>query len=430
MKNIFEFYKDILSTANLTVDKDNMISATMKGTSLPFMVDSKRLVLPTKEHLLDSGTKDKIMFHPLSESVMRGESKVMERFRGAINTKLNFVLGSLMEELMILLTSHGEHAKLTPDQSSLLYKVKEPDVKTLDVLRNLLKTIGLSDINKCIVHIYLKKGGIVNGKTFNRAAIVSFPLYTELLKKEKQIFGIALRNKDRDAIISLLEYIIPGIDTEGSFNRGSVCDIAPFLDALMKSLMGVAGRINDVVNNFTGFIQEPESYLYSDGWVETFDNLSQMLPEIRAIPMQAGNEGSVINKNKPPINTAAMLTLAQPVNNVPMQQQTLQTNTMFNTQPMQPQVQQHINTPVVTANGGLDFSATLRANPGLAAMVAGPGHGVGMFGAGPSMVGPAALRAGIPPWAQPSMPVYNTNNYNPNFAQPMQQQFRPGFGSI
>ena len=175
---LIELYKSILSTAGLKVDKEGMVSATAGSASVPFSVKGKRLVLPTKEHLVNSDWSNRIVFHPLSENILRAESDVMQRFRGAINTRMNYVLGCLMEELMTLATSVKMHSQLTPDQAEILTALKNADEKTLVALQSILKAMSVdANKDKAIVHIYLKRGGVVNGKKFSRAAIITFPLY-------------------------------------------------------------------------------------------------------------------------------------------------------------------------------------------------------------------------------------------------------------
>lgn len=394
---IIDLYKSILSTASLIVDQQNMVSASMRGTTVPFTVSGKRLVLPTPEHLCNPDKSGIYLFHPLSENILGGESVVMEKFRHAINTRLNYVLGSLMDALLVLGISVGEHAKMSPDQSELLALTKEADEKTLTQYRALLKAMGMGDKEKCIVHMFLKRGGKVGGKTYNRAVIVRFPLYEELIKKEKTVYGVSLRNRDRETLIKLLEFLIPGIEVAHHYDKGSESDIGPFLDALMRGLMPMASRINSVVETYKAFLDKPEELLYEDDWVEVFDNLAQLLPEIRAIPMQAGNQGPVEGKAPPvavPSTPQFQVAPPAPVNPYP---------TPAPMSPVAPcQSTLAPSAPATTPSGGLDFHSILNKNPALAAMPVMGGMPPG-FGMQAPMSGPQALRAGVPVWARPNL---------------------------
>lgn len=305
MSKLIDFYKQILKLGGLVTDKEGLVSATIEDASVPITVKGKRLALPTKENM--GKTADLTIFHPLNENFLRGESDVMQRYRRDINTRMNFVIGCLMEELLTLITSTGEHQKLTPDQSEVLSVAPDADESTLTRFSQLLKAMGVGDKEKSFVNIYLKKTATIKGKVYKRGAIVTFPFYKELIKKEKTIYGVTLRIKDRDSIQKLMEFLIPGIADEESYNRGSSGDLSPFLESLLKGVIGVASNINSIAETYKDFLALYEQYVYSHEWVDTMDNIHLLEPEIRMIPMQAGNEGSVmatVSTAPPPLAVA------------------------------------------------------------------------------------------------------------------------------
>jgi hypothetical protein len=394
---IIDLYKSILSTAGLKVDKDDMVSATAGDVSIPFVVKGKRLVLPTKSHLSNPNKDSIAIFHPLSENTLRGESDVMGRFRSAINTRMNYVVGCIAQELMTIATSVKMHSQLNPDQQELLSKLKNADEKTLSSLQSILKAMSLDSKDKNFVHIFLKRGGIVAGKKYSRAAIVTFPLYEELCKSDKAVYGVTLRTKDKQSLIALLEFIFSDIQTPNTYDRGSYSDIAPFLDSLMLAVKSLASDINTVIDGYEQFIPDALSYKYEDEWVETFDNLSQLLGEIRSIPMQAGNEGEVVGRSD--TNTQQAVGLITPTA-APVQQTHVPQNPHnFNApimQPMQqPQVyQQPVQNGPVRTEGGIDFSASTRNNPAFQQF-------------NPMMPGQMVQQVvSVPRWAQPQAPMF------------------------
>lgn len=313
MSKLVNFYEQILKLAGLRSDKEGLVSAVIEDESVPFTVKGKRLALPLKPNM--SKTEDLCIFHPLNENFRREESDVLQRYRGAINTRLNYVIGCMMEELLTLITSAGEHKKLTPNQSELLSVAPEADEGTLTRFSQLLKAMGVGDKEKSFVNIYLKKTATIRGKVYKRGAIVTFPFYKELVKKEKTVYGVTLRIKDRDSIQKLLEYIIPFISNEESYNKGSSCDLSPSLDSLLKGVIGISANINTIADTYKHFLPLYDQYLYNDDWAETLDNIHLLDPEIRLIPMQAGNEGATAAAPaQAPVNIPAVVT--QPVPNV------------------------------------------------------------------------------------------------------------------
>jgi hypothetical protein len=311
MSKLIDFYKQILKLGGLVTDKDGLVSAMIEDSTVPFTVKGKRLAIPTKENM--GKTADLCIFHPLSENFLRGESEVMQRYRAAINTRLNYVIGCMMEEMLTLITSTGEHQKLTPEQSEVLSVAHEADEGTLTRFAQLLKAMGIGDKEKSFVNIYLKKTASIKGKVYKRGAIVTFPFYKELIKKEKSVYGVTLRIKDRDAIQKLLEFVIPGIGDEEAYNQGSSGDVSPFLESLLKGLIGVASNINSIATTYKDFLALYNNYVYNADWIDTMDNIHLLETEIRLIPMQAGNEGSVMTTTAP----APTLAVAPP-NQVPI----------------------------------------------------------------------------------------------------------------
>jgi len=389
---VIEFYKEILTAGNLVADGDGYISAAVNGAIMPFTVSGKRLVLPTREHIKNPDWSNRVVFHPLVEDMLRGESKVLEKFRNAINVKLNVTMGNLLDELLNIVLDIPLHSKMTPDQAELLTKVKNADDKTKNALTSIIAAIRKDSQNKCIVRLFSKRGGLVKGRKYNRATVVAFPLYTELKNGEKTAYGVPLRIRDREAIIGLLEFMMPGIETEGMFNYGSISDIAPFLDAILRGLINVASRINTIVHNYGSFMSADASgYTYFPNGLEALDNLNQFESELRAIPMQAGNEGTVPEK----VNTVPVVT--QPLQVAPPVVQ------QYN-QPQPPQAPQQPATPgpVLSASGGIDFAATMRSAPT---------SPYANTYAPPRQLGPVDLRTG--PYTQALGPMY----------QPMQQQY-------
>jgi len=293
---LLELYKSLLKTANLVCSEDGFISSQFTDKPTPAMVKGKRLVLPTVEHLSHPKPDEQIIFHPLSENTLREESTVLEHFRNGVNNRLNFTMGVLCMNLLTIASSPDDHAKLSPDQLEFLSKLKHVDEKTLELFQKLLAKMPINQHANVFIKIFLKRGGSIDGKKYHRVGVTTFPFYAEL-KKNTDVYGIKLSNKNREMLINMMEYIFPQITEAEAYNRGTHSDIAPFIDALMKTVIAIASPINDQISLFSNLIDESDKLMIEDGWVETFDNLNVMIPEIRKVPMQAGNEGDRAKEN-------------------------------------------------------------------------------------------------------------------------------------
>ncbi|SAK59717.1 hypothetical protein AWB81_01884 [Caballeronia arationis] len=310
--NLIELYKWLMQTANLVVTSDNLVSGKLMNQTMPVLIKGKRLALPSPEHLANPDKSQIVLFHPLAESITRGESEVLEKFRSMLMVRFNLVAAELMLQLLSIAISTDLHAQLAPDQSEFLSKVKNADDKTYDLFKKVLAAMPSDQTARRIITIFLKKTGSVGGKRHKRVGVVTFPLYQELKKDGNDIYGIKCRVKDKETLIALMEFMFPQIDVEGSYHRGSDSDVAPNLDALMQASLAVIAPLNDLTSTFENQLGDetnPATDLAINcEWERTFDNLGVMLSEIRKVPMQAGNEGS---SGEPPV-VAQPATTAMP----------------------------------------------------------------------------------------------------------------------
>lgn len=376
---LLDLYKAILKTANFVVSDDGYISGQIAGETKPALIKNKSMVLPTREHLASSDLSKRIIFHPLSENIMHGESIVMEKFRSMLNIRMNSTFAITAYTLLSIAASPATHASLSPDQSEFLSRVKHADEHTLKALSKIMVEMPANQTQKAFVSIFLKRGGVLAGKSHARLGVVNFPLYVALKKATDEVYGVKLRKKDITALIQLLEYMIPNIGEPEAYNRASDSRVAPFLDALMHVVMGISAPLNDLVELFRNKIDDADELLINSEWVETFDNLEALIPQIRLVPMQAGNEGSTGKPEAPKQENIVGLQSPAPSAYTPPTPPALPTPAPP-PPPWQSAPQQHFQQPyqapqpqgmVKTARGGLDFESVLRNNPALAQQVGG-----------------------------------------------------------
>lgn len=370
-----DVYTSILEAAAFCVDKDGYVSINNQlfvGTpNEPATLGGKRLVLPTDEHLRNPAPESKVIFHPLREQAMKGESDVVAKLRSALVVRLNFAIGALMSELLGIAADVSKHKLLTPDQSEMLVAGKDVVEDTQIAFSDLLMRVYDSASNRGFVSIYLKKSGVVLGTSYFRVGVVSFPFYEELAKEQDKYFGVTLTKKTRQSLLSMFEYLIPRIESVGAYNQGSNSAVAPIMDSLMRSFGGVASRINDKIELFKDVFAEPggEKLIIQSAWEDAFVDLDTLRPLIHLVPIQTGNEGQSTVVQQPVVQT----TVPVVVNHTAQHQSPIAS---FMHQHSQPQVihQPVMQQPIVqqptglerTASGGITFQSALRNLPGAA----------------------------------------------------------------
>lgn len=296
---LLKLYEEILKTAMMNVDKEGFVhqpkSYENDGTRTmePALIDGKRLVVPVQEHIDHPNKETKVVFHPLNENALQGESAVINKLKVACSISVNMAIFNLIRGFMNLALSTDDHKKLSPDQSEVLSILKNVDEKTeKDFFKIIFNGIKKEGTEALFFKIFLKRGGTVMGKKYSRVGVVTFPFYDEISQDKNEFYGITLRKKDHGVLKKLIEFILPKIKESHAYDQGSDDDVAPYLDALMQSIAAVGVDINRCIKDYEEFLIHPDSMKIHLGWQKAFKDLNSFLPEVRRIPVQQGNQGN------------------------------------------------------------------------------------------------------------------------------------------
>lgn len=351
--------ESMLRAAGMTTTNDGFVKMEYRRGNdvelIPATRNGKQMVLPTHEQLTSVHVSERLLFHPLSENGLVNEGELQAFFRQLIVARLNITSATLISDLVRLAGSEAKHRNLTIDQVKVLTTLDGADERMLKNVTALNRTltneqqeflkalegvdedtaVSVSELitkmpvkqtERCITHIHMRKGGIVKGKAFKRVAAVSFPLYTELKKWSKEeedkkaikeeghkptksakgagarsgrvVYDVEIRQKDREPLIQLLQYLFPRIDEPEAYNYGSNSSMAPNTDALMHTFMEMASHLNSIIALFSGVIDGIEKLEFDAEWVPAFENIDLMWPQVRDIPAQA------VRDNSPPVTVA------------------------------------------------------------------------------------------------------------------------------
>lgn len=322
MKNIVDVYTSMARVAHWIPDAECNMSLVRGPDKTPILIGDKRLVLPTDEHL-SHPAGETIIFHPLREFLTRGESEVVAKFRQDMNWRFHLSYLAFASELLTIAAGVQSSAQLTPEQSEFLSFVPDADEQMVDTFQDLVLAMPEGQNQKVFCSIFLRKGGVIAGKSYHRAAIVNFPLYKQLVadgeardvemhnRKEAQArkkkddktpakappknetYGVELRAKDREAYIKLFEYMLPNIADENAYSVGSSSKIAPCISSLMYAAQQLGGPLNNLVDRFESRLSAAAVTILTveDAWIPVFDNLAPWQVEIHKVPAQDGNGG-------------------------------------------------------------------------------------------------------------------------------------------
>jgi len=416
MTDLLKIYTDVLAFAGMKVDDNARVYTRINDEKQYVMVNGLPIVLPTETHLRTANIKEKLIFHPLSENILKqGEPEIVQKLRKFINIRLNSTFGIIAQSLLVLAASEKLHPQLTPDQTELMITLKSADNTMVKHWSEIMvKTFSQK---KSFVDIYVRYGGTFKDQRYFRIGVTSFPVYEELKPEKGPLFGVHVRNKDRETLRELYRFILPGIDLPEQYSFGSNSNTAPYLDALMHSAMNVASRFNTIIDQYQDYIitescgMTLDQLKFSADWVDGFEDLDALLPAIRRIPAQLVTEEVPVAApvSAPVPVPGPAYPIAAPIPTPvasPTQQQVMAS---------EPQGLQY-------TSHGLDFKSLVRQQPNLAMnMPMGPmGYPTPLPMAGPYTPPPP----GYPPGYQPSRPV-GPQAYAQPYPQPYPQAQYP-----
>jgi len=425
-EKLLKLYEDLLNFAKCEVNKEGYIHSVINDKRVPFLVDGKHVVMPTREHLRNA--IDKVIFHPLRENLMRGESEVFKTYRNTLTLRLNVAAASISQYLLNVAASPDLQKNLTSEQTDLVVSLGDVDNKSLENFMKIILNASKADPYKTFISFYTRRGGVLMGKKHARVCVVTFPIYEMLVAGDEKVHGVKIRNRDRDTYIKLYKFMYPEVDQQDAYSSGSDSRVAPYMDCLLSSAMKVAACYNDLTRLYGEYIDGSEDLEFASDWVEAMGDLDSLSNSILHIPTQAGNEGSP---------KAEESTHSAPVPTVQVEQNACM-------QPVQyqvPQAQQPVPVAPKQPNQHMSVKELLASNPATAYVPPPPYMQQQMM--------PPMMAQRAPGWSQPNMtpmvPQYPQGmqpmmpgmmpNMVPQYGQPMQpmmshyptQQMQPGY---
>ncbi len=303
-KNLIQIYKDILSTAWMSANEKGVISRLIDpetGEKSPVMIEDntdnkkkKTAVLPIKENLVGLDSNEFLVIHPLNENPSKPASPVVDFLRRMMSVRLNWVLSTMLPELLVFASSPAKHDLLKPEQLDILTCLADAGKDSASKFLKLLEASKAKNGHfATIVSVYLTRGGVVKEKTYHRAAIVKFTLYEELIKagSDNVVMGVKLSKKDRDLFKKLFERVIPGIDNPQHYSTGSNANVAPFMDSMMNTFLKLFSITNDMVENYKVVFSIPNLMTVPMEWSDELMDIDSLSSIVRLVPPQRGNEG-------------------------------------------------------------------------------------------------------------------------------------------
>lgn len=296
---VIDYYQILLAIGWLVMDDDGNVSVNLGDELRPATIDGKRMIVPTREQMKNPNWDNRIGFHPLRESFNLGISDVMANLRDQYVDRLNVSIGYFMKELIAIAHDTAGQKNLTSEQGQVLNALPHCGDSTVKTFESILKKTRAANNADQFINIFMRKGGLVNGKTYGRAGIITFPIYQKLVDGEEKINGVKVSAKDRDMFIKLFRFIFPNIENKEYYNEGVNTKTAPFLEALIRVTFNVVDDLVDSSKPYMPIIPVPYFLTFPEDmgiWKEIFDSPELFERLAATIPNLSRGEEAPVEK--------------------------------------------------------------------------------------------------------------------------------------
>lgn len=271
MDKLNSFYKELCAAYSIKVSEEGYLMLT---DTLPYVIDNKTLVLPTKDNLDNVISKDasgkltvtKIIFNPLGENPIKGDTVSLKEVKKWTSLNIGSGIEGAGKLLLLLASSKDAQKKTTMMTNEFLAKINEANNANIkEIVDN--KSIESWDkiwdkINGNAIFVASKKLGVVNGTKYTRLGSLSVSLYDSLCNEGvDSVADVKLRRKDIIVFKTILEFLLPELVEKKVIYAGTNDTESPALISILL-LMDIA---MDVVVK----VGKELSALH----METYDNL-------------------------------------------------------------------------------------------------------------------------------------------------------------
>lgn len=285
-----QFYTDILADIGIGVTSEGVLQALLPNNEVKNIKDTKtkKLVSLPLNELLRNNPKDYTFFHPLSESITKGEPHITQLFRGWIVYHLGSLSQELCFELMEVAVDPERQRKLSARQSVFLEFVGKTNSKTLEDMERVIKASGKAPADR-FVNITLSKSTDTS-QNWYRQANISFPVLEG--EEDEAPFGVKNMSKtNARAVRGMLRYVFGhlGEVAMDAPNKtaviGSSNDIAPYFDALLQTLIEFGSMYQDFIRLHKKILSPAfqERATFRLGWVDQIKDMESLRKRIPLI---------------------------------------------------------------------------------------------------------------------------------------------------
>ena len=303
-----KFYENLLPIAGLEIGSDDFLNTFSINTDnekefCPMMVNNLPVIFPTDSVLREGKWKDRVGFHPLSESVTRGISPMLVSMSTAMKFKFFQAIFHIGVAL-INVTKESREGTVKNLPAKLVEALgplpKTVDAKTLSFFSKVITASNETD--KAVLKICIKRNGSILGTDYKRTASIYFPIYDQLVEaiaeKQTEFWGVtAARKSDLVVVKEILEIMLPDLDDENRYAVGTFASTAPYLDVFMRCAVKVQESLNNAMDILDKHIPSTLRLAFhaNTEWLEEVTDLAGLR---NIVPPLKFNEGEITEEEE------------------------------------------------------------------------------------------------------------------------------------
>ena len=341
LKNLTEAYRQILASINVVTQSDDLLVQDIDDMKTQIMVDGKPLALPT-DNIVNNYSDSFVVFHPICENLLLGESPVLQEFRLLIMEALNEYTSQLVDSILSIAVDEQLVSELKPTQVEFMRCAAGADANSLTNWRAVMRRAGTRGTPNRLLTIFLKRGAMFNGGKHKRVANVNFNILDKIEEGGSTLFGAKVRKNDLKIYNRILQKIFSKVEDEDGYNAASDSLTAPYFESLILAYHNVLKDLNSVSWNLRKPIEQSTARKLhvNDDFMELLSDVRVYRDVLPTMPLNDGDRNTrreeEDNKNAIPANSP------QDVSNLANQ-----TNPFYDQPPAAVQVQPQANTAPV-----------------------------------------------------------------------------------
>lgn len=321
--DLIQLYTHILVALGHQIDTNGNVRTlgieADASDAVPTAIEGKSLVLPTPAYRQLGRWNEFVAFHPLSESILRGESKVHKWLRERMCERIAFVGATTILALLEAAADPNCHAAFTEQERGVLSILSEVDSKTVTDFGKVVQALASGGMFRFVNLYVTRKGDLMvtdaSGQsvqtTFNRTAYVTFPFMDELRNSDYVVCGVKMRKRDIAMLQQLMMSMFPGCENTNHYSFGTNSMVAPHFHAMLLAFINVYNPLNTFAWLYRRLLDGIPNIFVDLNWTQNVAQIDQYVNAIVALPDNEGDGG--------PADGTSQGRATNPIANIPSQ---------------------------------------------------------------------------------------------------------------